>query len=105
MTKYMISREPSSLAEVIERITAHEDLSLNRRQDLSSAVRRFCQLVGLPPDAIAAEPAAVRRYLNEISPAAGGMTKARWLNVRSLVGKALDLAGAVSRPGRPGKFL
>jgi integrase len=50
-------------------------------------------LDGLPVD-IPADPEALRRRLSPLTPAAAGMTKSRWRNVRALLTAALALTGA-----------
>ena len=59
-----------------------------------SAVRQVARLLGGLPADIPANPEALRRGLNLMTPAAAGMTKRRWANVRALLAAALDLAGA-----------
>ena len=59
-----------------------------------SAVRRVARLLGGLPADIPANPEALRRGLNIMTPASAGMTKQRWANVRALLTAALDLTGA-----------
>ena len=85
---------PTHLAEVSDRISSMAGLGRQRRDDLMSAVRRVSPLLGGRPADIAANPEAIRRALNAITPASAGMTKRRWANVRALLAAALDLTGA-----------
>jgi hypothetical protein len=85
---------PANLADVIERVAAREGLTRQRRQDLASAVRQIARLLGGFPADIAADPEALKRGLRLMTPAAAGMTKSRWANVRALLATALDLSGA-----------
>jgi integrase len=64
-------------------------------------VRTVARLLGAPPEDIEADPAKLRRRLEAIAPAAAGLSRGRWNNVRSLVGKALALA----RPMLPGRTI
>jgi integrase len=69
-------------------------LPRQRRHDLMSAVRRVTGLLdGLPAD-IPADPEALRRRLSLLTPAAAGITRSRWRNIRALLTAALALTGA-----------
>jgi integrase len=59
-----------------------------------SAVRQVARLVGGMPADIPANPEALRRALNLVTPAAAGMTPIRLRNVKSYLTAALDLTGA-----------
>ena len=59
-----------------------------------SALRQVARLIGGLPADIPANPEALRRRLNLMTPASAGMTKRRWANVRALLTAALDLTGA-----------
>jgi len=85
---------PASPAEVMQRILSLEGLERQRRDDLMSAVRRIARLLGGLPADVPANPEALRRGLNVMTPAAASMTKSRWANVRALLTAALDLTGA-----------
>src|SRR5262249_29376825 len=76
---------------VIELISK-ADLPKRQKQDMRSAVRILAKLLGTEPAAIAVEPAALRRRLDELSPEAYGLSRGRWANIRSLLGKAIALA-------------
>ena len=68
--------------------------------DLRSAVRTAARVLGLPPKSVTAHPGALGPLLAGVVPAAHGLRPARWRNVRSLLGKALQLAGC-RPPARP----
>ena len=93
-TKSASLAPPANLAEVMARILSMEGLQRQRRDDLMSAVRIVARLLGGLPVDIPANPEALRRGLNVMTPASAGMPKARWANVRALLTAALDLAGA-----------
>jgi hypothetical protein len=78
----------------MERIVSRKDLQRQRREDLLSALRQVARLIGGLPADIPANPEALRRGLNVMTPASAGMTKRRWANVRALLAAALDLTGA-----------
>ena len=86
----MSSTAPSRahLGDVIVLISK-ADLTERQNQDLRSAVRTVAKVLGAEPEAIAADPALLRRRLEGISPEAFGLSRGRWANIRSLLGKAL----------------
>ena len=88
----------TSLADLIALIE-RANLSPTQRRDQISAVRTLARLLGAEPQEIAADPSRLRRRMEAIAPEALGLSKGRWTNIRSLVGKALALA----RPMQPGR--
>jgi integrase len=80
------------MADVIDRLTG-TDLSTGRLVALRSAARTFCRALGKDPANISAEPRAVREALARLTPGATGLSRQSFLNLRSLLGKALDAAG------------
>ena len=93
-TKIASLTPPATLADVMERIVSLEGLQRQRRDDLLSALRQVAKLLGGLPADIGANPEALRRGLNALTPASAGMTKRRSANIRALLAAALDLAGA-----------
>jgi integrase len=91
---------PTTLAEVLERIAAIGALPRQRRHDLMSAVRRTAMVLDARPADVLADPEALRRRLRLLTPAAAGMTRSRWRNVRALLTAALALTGARVLRGR-----
>jgi integrase len=75
------------------------NLSPIQKRDQISAVRTVARFLGAMPEDIEVDPAGLRRRLERMAPAAAGLSKGRWNNVRSLFGKALALA----RPMLPGR--
>ncbi|MGO9389099.1 hypothetical protein [Rhodoblastus sp.] len=96
MTAAEVSR--TSLADLIALIE-RANLSPTQQRDQISAVRTLVRLLGAEPQDIPADPTWLRRRMETISPEALGLSKGRWANIRSLVGKALSLA----RPMQPGR--
>jgi hypothetical protein len=88
----------ATLTDVIDLISK-ADLPERQKQDMRSAVRTIAKLLGTEPAAIAVEPVALRRRLDELSPEAYGLSRGRWANIRSLLGKAIALA----RPMMPSR--
>ena len=99
-TKAVALAPPATLAEVLDRIAAMDALPRQRRHDLLSAVRQVARLLGGLPADVPANPEALKRGLNLMTPAAAGMSKSRWRNVRALLTAALDLTNAKVVRGR-----
>ncbi len=109
MTTHRTSRETkptglaapgATLADAIRAVEA-TDLSPTRRRDMASAIRTVVRLLESAPERLPASPRLLNRRLNEIAPAAKGMTPARWANIRSLLRASLALLG----PSAPGRHL
>ena len=79
-------------------------LTPRQRQDLTSAVRCIAQLLGRPLEQVPCEPRLLIARLGEIAPAAHGLSRGRWNNLRSLLRKALALVQPMA-PGRHGSAL
>jgi integrase len=90
----------ATLADLISLISGAE-ITERQKQDLRSAVNTVAKVLDAEPATIFAEPALLRRRLEQTSPAACGLSQGRWNNVRSLLGKALALA----RPMLPGRSI
>ena len=65
-----------------------------------SGLRTIARLMGTDLSAIPADPPGLRRRLEAVSPAAGGLSQGRWNNIRSLTLAALKHAGVQTMPGR-----
>jgi integrase len=89
----MSSSTPSraNLEDVISLIS-QSDFTDRQKQDVRSAVRTVARILGAEPNAIPAEPAALRRRLERIAAENQGVSRGRWNNIRSLLLKALALA-------------
>jgi integrase len=99
-TKLVALSPPTSLAQVLERIAAMDSLPSQKRHDLMSSIRRVTRLLDSLPADIPADPEALKRRLGILTPAAAGMTRGRWRNVRALLTAALALTGAKVMRGR-----
>ncbi len=69
------------------------DLTITRRRDLISSIRRVCTMGSGSPNHFVMTPASVRSLLAGINPAAHGVTAKSFANIRSNLGAALSLAG------------
>ena len=104
-----LSREPSqgaigpipgiSIADVIARLEADPSLSPARRLAMLSALRTMCRVLSASPRSVPAEFRNLRRRLEGVAPAATGLSRGRWNNVRSLTLAALRQAGIRAMPG------
>ena len=79
-----------SLMDLIVAIAA-SDLTDIQKRDRTSAVKTVAKAFGLALADIPLETKLLRRKLEEVSPQAVGLSKARWNNVRSLFNRALEL--------------
>jgi integrase len=98
----MTAHQPSrtTLADLIPLIE-QANLSPIQKRDQISAVRTIARLLDAKLDEIEADPARLRQRMETVAPQAAGLSRGRWNNIRSLVGKALALA----RPILPGQQL
>lgn len=83
----------ATMADVVLRLEACQQLSLRRRGDLISALRTIERLADAPLSSIPATPVALRACLDRISHVAVGMSDGRWNNIRSLSMAALTQVG------------
>jgi hypothetical protein len=91
----------TTLAEVIDRLTAAADLQDVRRRDLVSAVRRICALLERDPRVVPADVAALRAALNRISHARHGLAPKTWSNLKANFLAALRHASGGTRVRPP----
>lgn len=85
---------PKTMADVLAHTLANTSLTARQRNDRASALRSVAKLLDKPLEALPAQPRLLRQVMEKVSYTAAGMSKARWQNVRSLVGKAIAEAGA-----------
>lgn len=95
-----LSLRGPTMADVLDRLVTNPDVSAGRLVALRSAVRTYCRAQAKDPAAVSAEPRAVREVLSHLTPGALGISPQSFLNLRSLVGKALDAAGIETIPVR-----
>src|SRR5216683_1243507 len=86
------------LADLLATIQAG-NLPDRKRQEFASAVRTAARALGRPPQDIPADGRLLASRLKDIAPAAIGITRGRWNNVRALLRAALALMHPIS-PGR-----
>jgi hypothetical protein len=88
----------TTLADLIPLIE-QANLSPIQKRDQISAIKTTARVLGATPAEIDADLARLRKRLETIAPQALGLSRGRWNNIRSLVGKAL----ARARPILPGR--
>lgn len=84
---------PVTIAELIERLRLHPSLTPRRLGDMISALRQIGRLADKRLDGVPATATQIRTIFASSSPAAAGISKARWHNLRSLALDALRHAG------------
>jgi hypothetical protein len=87
-----------SLADLLATLAA-SDLPERKRQELGSAIRTVARALGQSPPNIPADARLLASRLKDVAPAAIGISRGRWNNIRSLLRTALALIQPLS-PGR-----
>ncbi|MFZ2139976.1 MAG: site-specific integrase [Xanthobacteraceae bacterium] len=75
-------------------------LTGTRRRDMVSAINRVCEMAGMAPANVPADPAFLRGMLSRVRPAAHGVSAKSYSNQRSLLAAALQLARVIDPLGR-----
>ncbi|MBK1659853.1 hypothetical protein [Paracraurococcus ruber] len=91
-----------NLADLAARIREWPDLPVQQRRAFLSALNTLARATGRPLAALPVAPAPLRAILNDLTPAAAGISAASWNNVRSLLRRALALTG-VALPAGPSR--
>jgi integrase len=82
-----------TLADVLDMLPTVTDLSETRCKALTSDVRSFCKIVGLPADRVIASTPVLRQLAQQWNPAVKPISQRRWSNILSSLRKALHLTG------------
>lgn len=93
------SRACATLADAILAVTNDAALTQRQRHDRISAIRTAARLLERDPAEVPANPRLLAVRLAEIAPAAHGISRGRWANIRSLIRQALSTILIVT-PGR-----
>jgi integrase len=86
----------ATLADLIAAVQA-ADLSPQRRQNMTSAVRTVARVLGRGPEQIPADPLLLGRRLASVTAQQHGLSEGRWNNVRSLLRAALALVRPIMK--------
>lgn len=92
--------EIKTLEDVRGALNDRQDLNTAKRNELRSAINTLAKSLGKRPEELPASSSDLSLQLHQAQPGALGVSRDRWNNVASLVRKALELAGAPSRPLR-----
>ena len=84
------------------RLLEEAELNATRRRDMTSAVKRICEMAGSTPVSVSVEAPHLRGLLSKIRPAAHGISAKSYSNLKSLLAAALQLAGVIDPMGRGG---
>jgi integrase len=82
-----------SFHDLLDRVSADEQLDPRRKADLRSAIKSLAQWLGTDLTAMPAHPRYLRERLATFHPAAAGVSRKRLQNVRSALAFALDRYG------------
>jgi integrase len=88
-----VAPDTPSFFDLLDNVTADEQLEPRRKADLRSAIKSLGQWLGLDLTAMPAHPRYLRERLTGFQPAAAGVSRKRLQNVRSAVAFALDRYG------------
>src|SRR4051812_2918103 len=88
------------VADIVARVAARTDLPKTQRDDLCSALRRACALLGEEPASMAADPGALRRRLRALGPVVVGLSPGSWRNIRYRAMRAFKEGGIATVPAR-----
>jgi hypothetical protein len=86
-----------SFHDLLDRVTADEQLDPRRKADVRSAIKSLGQWLGTDLTAMPAHPCYLREWLAGFHPAAAGVSRKRVANVRSAIAFALDRYGLGGR--------
>ena len=81
--------QPPTMLDLIETVQNDIELSPTRKRDLLSAIRRFCEVLGLSPVEVPATHAFFRRRLQHLQPKQVGLSRKTFQNIRACVDFAL----------------
>ena len=81
--------QPRTMLDLIETVQNDIELSPTRKRDLLSAIRRFCEVLGLSPVEVPATHAFFRRRLQHLQPKQVGLSRKTFQNIRACVDFAL----------------
>ncbi len=86
-----------TLATVLEHILSHLDVPDRRRREVASSLRKLGRMLDRPLERIPADLVWLRRRVKGLTPAMGGISAARFRNIKSDLVSALGHAG-ITKP-------
>ena len=90
-----------TMADLIERMLADQDLTDARRRNLASSIRRFCGALGIAPERAPAAFWFFRERLERFHPADVDIKPHRWQTIRADVAFALKRIGLAPDQPKP----
>ena len=88
-----LPQDTLSLADVLRRVTEDEEVLLRRRREIASSLRKLAGMIERPLDRVPADPGWLRGRLKRLTAATGGVSEARFRNIKSDLRAALKCAG------------
>lgn len=82
-----------TLAHIQEALKADVSLDPHVRSELSSAVTRFCEICGVDPSQVLADPIAIRQLRKAASWQIAGLKERSWANIVTRLTRAMSLMG------------
>src|SRR5687768_4718518 len=92
-------KKARTLDDVLE-VVQRADLSPFQRRDMTSALKRICEMAEVAPATMPAEATDLRPMLAKIRPAAHGIAAKTWANLLSRFRAALRLADVIDPMGQ-----
>jgi len=90
---------PTNLGEILARLEANPSRE-RRHVEMKSAIRKMGEAIRRPLQQIPTDPRLLRDLVCAVTPAAAGLSRARWGRLRSLVSASLRDMGCDLQPGR-----
>ena len=81
------------LARILDELPKLNQLNAQSRQNMSSSIRRFCQVLERSPDDVPANLKALEVLFDRASPGALNLSPTRWRNIKSDVRRAVNPLG------------
>ncbi len=90
-----VPADQMTMADAFELIESDEELTLQRRRNICSAIRTFAKLIGQDPGFMPAHPGYYRPVLKRLHPEQCGVSKKRLQNIKSDVLFAMRRVGSI----------
>jgi len=82
-----------TLADVLDRVSDFDGVSVQARQNMESSIRTLCRVVHRQPSFISVETRVIRKFMDEAEPGAVDLSPSHWGNVKSGVRRAIRMSG------------
>ena len=88
------NKRAKTLEDVLD-VVQRSDLPPFHHRDITSAIKRICELASVAPTTVPAEAPTLRAMIAKVRPAAHGVTSKTWANLLSRFRAALRLADVI----------